>query len=83
VGLLLAQTEPQLIIGGHALVEELAEARHLIATGYTNGSGIKAQRSFKEASAALDRYIARVKKLLEDGALRPRRPRYSRAKPIH
>lgn len=62
----------QVIIGGHDLIEELVEARRSIAEGYTYASGSNAaERSFKKASEALERYIARVNHLLDEGRIAP------------
>jgi Alpha/beta hydrolase domain len=72
VSLLLTQTEVQVIIGGRELIEELVEARRSIAEGYTFASGSSAaKRSFTEASEALERYIARVNHLLDEGRIAP------------
>jgi hypothetical protein len=72
VALLKAQTAPQVIIGGRALIEELVEARRSIAEGYTFASGSNAaKRSFTKASEALERYIARVNHLLGEGRIAP------------
>jgi hypothetical protein len=70
VSLLLTQTEVQVIVGGHELIEELVEARRSIAEGYTYASGSNAaERSFKRASEALDRYIALVNRLMDEGRI--------------
>jgi hypothetical protein len=71
VSLLQAQTAAQVIIGGHALLEVLVEARQLIAAGYAYGSGSKAEQSYKKASAEIERYVARVNRLLDEGRIAP------------
>ena len=67
--LLRDQTAALHFVGNEALVGTLEEVTRQIATGYTQGSGAKAEKSFAKAIEGLQHYIAQVQKRLAAGHL--------------
>jgi len=67
--LLRDQTAALHFVGNEALVDTLEEVTRQIATGYTQGSGAKAEKSFAKAIEGLQHYIAQVQERLAAGHL--------------